>query len=175
MGLFGGQTRVEPRVEPSTIVDKEEEQREELPSLPKPRPNTVITKGVTVSGAIRGEGVVQVEGNVEGEIAVSGSVIVTSTGTIQGPVSADVVRISGHVVGDIMARSHLRLEKTGNVEGDVTTPSMVLEDGSRLNGRSTMIREEAAPAPAQPEGPALDNLQFGPNYKVGEEAEEEES
>ena len=38
-------------------------------------------------------------------------------------------------------------EKTGSLEGDMTTPALVVEDGGRLNGRSTM------PPHAQPSGP----------------------
>ena len=172
MGLFGGQTKEE-KVEPA-LPEEQTKSEEEPAAAPKPRNSTVIAKGITLSGALQGEGVVQVEGTVEGEIKLSGSVIVTTTGLIRGPVAADVVRIAGKVEGKITARDHLRLEKTGSVEGDVATASLVVEDGGRLNGRSTMT-EAASKEPFVPEASIpLSDLQFGPNYPVGEEEDEEE-
>ena len=173
MGLFGGTAKADVKPEPMT-AESHEEPVEELPSLPKPRSNTVIAKGLTVSGTIEGEGVVQVEGNVEGAIQLNGSVIVTTTGHIKGPVEADVVRVAGFVEGNVTVRDHLRLEKTGNVDGDVTTASLVVEDGGRLNGRSTMVQSERhepfVPASSIP----LEDLQFGPNYNVVSDEEDEE-
>ena len=172
MGLCGGTAKSDYKPEPAAAEIREEPE-EELPSLPTPRSNTVIAKGLTVSGTMEGEGVVQVEGNVEGAIHLTGSVIVTTTGHIKGPVEADVVRVAGFVEGNVTARDHLRLEKTGNVEGDVTTASLVVEDGGRLNGRSTMVQAERhdpfVPASSIP----LEDLQFGPNYKVVSDEDEE--
>lgn len=143
MGLFGGQTRAAGQTDYQSAADGGEEMTE-VAELPEPRTNTVIAKDLTVTGTLRGDGVVQIEGTVEGEVSLKGYVIVTPTGSIKGPVEADVIRIAGSVEGKITAHDHLRLEKTGTVEGDVTTVSFVIEDGGRLNGRTTMVK---GPAP----------------------------
>ena len=118
----------------------------DIPDLPEPRTDTVIAKDVTVVGSLQGEGVVQIEGAVEGEVSLKGYVIVTSTGAIKGPITADMVRIAGTVEGNITALDHLQLERTGTIEGDVATVSFVIENGGRLNGRSTMIQpKQSAP------------------------------
>lgn len=171
MGFFGGQTKDEGRLDFQTIVEEPDEEQEDLPVLPKPRSNTVIAKGVTLTGALHGEGVIQVEGTVEGEIELQGSVIVATTGLIRGPITADVIRIAGCVEGNINARDHLRLEKTGDVVGDVTTVSLVVEDGGRLNGRSTMNKPKQEPIHPTNDLP-LDDLQFGANYKPEEDVED---
>ena len=124
---FWKQAKADVDVEPVEIDTQE--QYDELPSLPTPLSSTVIATGVTMSGTLRGEGVIQVEGIVEGEIDLKGAVIVTPTGHIKGPVAADTVHIAGCIMGDVMARDHMRLEKTGSLEGDVTTVSLVVEDG----------------------------------------------
>ena len=67
-----------------------------------------------------------------------------STGAIKGPITADVVRIAGTVEGNITALDHLQLERTGTINGDVTTVSFVIENGGRLNGRTTMVPEQAS-------------------------------
>lgn len=146
MGFFGG-----PAKAPEQLEDQyAPEEQEELAQLPEPHTNTVIAKDLTVTGTLRGDGVVQIEGRVEGEVSLKGYVIVSATGVIKGPVEADVIRIAGSVEGNIIAHDHLRLEKTGSVLGDVTTVSFVIEDGGRLNGRTTMVREaQSAQSPAQ--------------------------
>lgn len=161
MGLFGRQTRSDTEVE--TMAADAQEEYDEIPSLPTPLSSTVIATGLTLSGTMKGEGVIQVEGTVEGEIDLKGAVIVTSTGLIKGPVTADVVRVAGCIEGTVMARDHICLEKTGSLEGDVTTQSLVVEDGGRLNGRSSMLKQER-PVPAN-------NV----NYGAGRSSEEQET
>ena len=142
MGLFGGR-KMEAEA-PRMVTADLEEHAAETPSLPpKSRSNTVIAEGVTVSGTINGEGVVQVEGVVEGQVDLKGALIVTTTGTVKGPVHAETVHVAGTVKGDVRAKDRLRLEKTGNVEGDVSTVSLVIEEGGCLNGRATMSKDAA--------------------------------
>lgn len=161
MGLFG--PAKQESVSPATFeTDTFEEPFDSLPTLPKAHSNTIIAKGITVTGVIRGEGAVQVEGCIEGEIDLKGSVTVTTTGQVQGPVTADTIRIAGDVQGSVTAREHLCLERTGSIHGDISTASLVVENG-RLDGSSTMLTP-----PARPQEPeiAAEDLQFGENYQV---------
>lgn len=168
MGFFSsGSSKTELRTETQPLLPPEEEL--ELASLPKPRASTVITEGVTLTGRLFGEGSLQVEGVVEGEIELQGSVSVSATGLVKGPITAGVVRVAGRVVGNISAQDHLRLEKTGRVEGDVSTASLVVEDGGRLNGRSSMLE---APQPSPVPSGAADGLKFGPGYKLDEDEDD---
>lgn len=132
MGFFSRQTKGEEEV----LVQEEFE--ETIPPLPEPPKSTVIAVGASVSGTLRGEGIIQVEGTVEGEIELKGAVIVTPTGLIKGPVTADVIRIAGRIEGGITAKERLLLQKDGSIEGDITTPTLEVEDGGRFNGRCTM-------------------------------------
>lgn len=150
----------------------------EMPALPQEEPvsapapartgSTVIAQGITFTGTLRGEGVVQVEGVVEGEFDLTGAVIVAETGLVRGPVKADVVRVAGRIEGGVHAREHIRLEPTGGVEGDVTTASLVVEDGGRLNGRCTMLKPPVADAELQAVRSG-DDLRFGPDFDLEEE------
>ena len=93
MGLFGRPARLE---EEEALV---QEQYEDVPTLPEAPSSTVIAAGATVTGTLRGEGIIQVEGTVEGEIDLQGAVIVASTGMVKGPVTADVIRMAGRIEG----------------------------------------------------------------------------
>lgn len=160
MGLFGGQTKQEPV---STPV-YEEEPFDELPPLPKANSTTIIAKGITVTGVIRGEGNVQIEGRLEGEVDLKGGITVAVSGTVQGPIVADAVRVAGEVTGSITAREHLCLERTGGIHGDVATASLIVENG-RLEGSSSMLNP---PPQAQPREPdiSVQDLQFGAGYDL---------
>ncbi|MCI8303496.1 MAG: polymer-forming cytoskeletal protein [Lawsonibacter sp.] len=160
MGLFGGQTKQEPV---STPV-YEEEPFDELPPLPKANSTTIIAKGITVTGVIRGEGNVQIEGRLEGEVDLKGGITVAVSGTVQGPIVADAVRVAGEVTGSITAREHLCLERTGAIHGDVATSSLIVENG-RLDGSSTMLTPPERPYEPEPEITSQD-LQFGDSYEL---------
>jgi cytoskeletal protein CcmA (bactofilin family) len=127
----------------------------------------VIAKGITVSGAMKGQGVVEIEGTVEGELELKGSVLVTSTGKVIGPITADVIRVAGRVEGSISALEHLLLESTGSIEGDVSTNTLVVENGGALNGRTTMLHAPAeSPEKSSDVSTHLDDLEFGPEFQV---------
>lgn len=160
MGFFNS-----PKVEQQLPVALEGDKPQE--SLPPPQKvsSTLITQGVTIKGTVEGEGVVQVEGEVEGEFHMVGAVIVSDTGLVRGPISADVVRVAGKVEGNVTAREHMRLEQTGTLIGDVATASLVVEDGGCLNGRSTMTKAPE-PDPELRTVQDLGDLQFGPGYDV---------
>lgn len=142
MAFFGGQPKTPPAAEPKIDSDRREDS--DIPNLPEPRGNTVIAKDLLVTGKLSGEGVVQIEGTVEGEIALKGYVIVASTGRVKGPVEADVIRVAGEVEGNLVSHDHVQLERTGTITGDVTTVSFVIENGGRLNGRTTMVPEQSS-------------------------------
>ena len=136
MGFFSSTQRTDTQYPIAVEGEKPQE------SLPPPQKvaSTLITQGVTIKGTVEGEGVVQVEGVVEGEFSMVGAVIVADTGVVRGPITADVVRVAGKVEGNVTAREHMRLEQSGTLIGDVATASLVVEDGGRLNGRSSMLK-----------------------------------
>lgn len=132
MRLFG---------KPAPLDDEEalvREEYEDAANSPEKSSSTVIAAGTTVTGTLRGNDIIQVEGTVEGEIDLQGKLIVAVSGLVKGPVTAEVVHVAGHIEGVVTARERLLLQKTGNIEGDITTPALEVEEGGRLNGRSTM-------------------------------------
>ena len=162
MGLF--KTQPEPEKNTQTLFEEPKKDPIPVPAPlpPKPRKETIIEKGITVAGRIFGEGAIQVGGCVEGEIHVEGSVFVAGSGCIKGPVEARTIRVAGSIEGNVVAHDRVRLEKTGSIIGDVTTASLVIEDGGRLNGRSTM--EKLPDNPVEDIDTMLDDdLLFGQN------------
>lgn len=163
MGFFGMQ-KAAPPVSVASIP--QEEEMDDIP-IPPRAGSTVIAQGITVTGTLRGEGVVQVEGVVDGEFDLTGAVIVAESGLVRGPIKADVVRVAGRVEGSVHAREHMRLEPTGSLEGDVSTASLVVEDGGSLNGRCAMAKAPVLEPELQGvKEPAA--LEFGPEFELEE-------
>lgn len=159
---FFGQSKAPAPVE--TEADLRDEQNDQVPELPESRGSTVIAKDIVLNGKLSGEGVVQIEGTVEGEVSLKGYVIVSATGIVKGPVEADVIRIAGRVEGNVTCHDHLQLERSGTIEGDVATVSFVIENGGRLNGRTTMVEATGKDIPRL-DTSAKSDLQFGKNYQ----------
>lgn len=163
MGFFGMQKAAPPV---SVAPIPQEEEMDDIP-IPPRAGSTVIAQGITVTGTLRGEGVVQVEGVVDGEFDLTGAVIVAESGLVRGPIKADVVRVAGRVEGSVHAREHMRLEPTGSLEGDVSTASLVVEDGGSLNGRCAMAKAPVLEPELQGvKEPAA--LEFGPEFELEE-------
>ena len=141
MALFG---RKHVEEEEDVLDTSASVSQEDLPDLPEPPSSTVVASGTSITGTMKGEGIIQVEGVVEGEIDLKGAVIVAPSGLVSGPVTADVIRIAGRVEGVVSARDHLFIEKTGSLQGDFTTVSLVVEDGGRLNGTASLPAKNGA-------------------------------
>lgn len=164
MGFFGMQKTVTSPEVPA--VPKQETVSAPVPARAG---STVIAEGITLTGTLKGEGVIQVEGVVIGEFDLTGAVIVSESGLVRGPITADVVRLAGRVEGNIYAREHMKLEPSGSLEGDVTTASLVVEDGGSLNGRCTTLKPTPALEPELEQIRKPDDLQFGPDFELDEE------
>ncbi|MCI8601863.1 MAG: polymer-forming cytoskeletal protein [Oscillospiraceae bacterium] len=164
MGLFGTKTKTETEAGAMTVTEKKESPE---PAVSTPHTSTVIAANVTINGTLSGEGDIQIEGIVQGEINLKGAVVIMPTGLIKGPISADIIHVAGSVEGNMMARDQVCLEKGGSVDGDVTTPSLVVQAGGRLNGRSSMVNDSADHA-VHVIAPPADNFQLSENHSSTE-------
>ena len=132
------------------------------------RDETVVSKDTVIIGTMKGKGLVRLEGTIDGEVDFEGDLIVAKSGVVKGPVTVSTMRVAGAIEGNVNVKKHLCLERTGKIQGDVETVSLVIEDGGRLNGRTTMTVVD--------DGGSADDvrlseqklfskeLQFGPNY-----------
>lgn len=99
---------------------------------------SVLGPGLTVEGEIKSNGDVRIEGKLDGNLSCEGQVNVTSTGVIEGDLTADRLVVAGKVKGSLTAGDSARLVSGCRVEADVRSPRLELEDGAMLNGRVDM-------------------------------------
>ena len=57
---------------------------------------------------------------------------------IEATIRSNTVAISGNVTGNVCAVTKVVLHKTAVVDGDIDAPSIVIEEGAKLNGQVKM-------------------------------------
>jgi len=105
---------------------------------------TFIDQGVDFVGTLRLDGPFRIDSEFRGEIICSDKVIVGEAAGIEADIRAREVVISGAVAGTVTASRQLTIRSTGRLHGDAEAPSLEIEKGAVFNGRTTMVRPEAA-------------------------------
>jgi cytoskeletal protein CcmA (bactofilin family) len=108
--------------------------------------SSVIGRGTTVRGKVRGEGDLEVWGFVEGEIEVSGDVTVEAGGMVGASIHARRVIVRGAVRGDLAGSESVELDTEARVVGDLTAPRVSIREGALVRGMVSTSGGASAPA-----------------------------
>src|SRR3990172_511873 len=109
-----------------------------------------IDQGSEFEGKLSFRDTVRIDGRFRGEIASENTLIVGESGEIEATIRSNTVAISGSVTGNVCAGTKVVLHKTAVVDGDIETPSIVIEEGARLNGQLKMAGAGAPKSGAAP-------------------------
>jgi cytoskeletal protein CcmA (bactofilin family) len=105
-----------------------------------------IGAALTVQGKIISTQDLTINGKVEGTIELGNHGLTIGSGAeITADLAADTIVISGLVTGDVTATSMVDLRATGSVNGNITTPRLVMADGSIVKGKVDALGRRAAP------------------------------
>jgi cytoskeletal protein CcmA (bactofilin family) len=113
-------------------------------NAPKGSPNgskdhmTYMGQNVEITGTVRFEGSGRIDGKVEGKISVRGTLILGQGAQVSNEVEGDTVIVGGNVTGKIVGRNKVQLLKSAVVNANITTPSLMIEEGSQFNGSCAM-------------------------------------
>ena len=114
------------------------------------RIETVIGPGTTVNGDLMLIDSVRIDGKVIGDIQASQSnratVAIGPTGEVVGHISAFRVIVAGKVEGNIAALERVELSHDCLVQGDISSGSINVQHGARLQGLVIQKLPETAPA-----------------------------
>ena len=88
----------------------------------------------------------RINGHFEGVLDTLGSLIIGEKAAVKATIHGDIISIAGEVVGDVIAGKELEILSTGRLIGDVETPRLAVQRGAVLQGRITMIGQEAPAA-----------------------------
>jgi len=108
--------------------------------------DTVLGAGTRFKGEVDlGTGDLRAEGTVEGHIASQGTVTVLPAGLVRGTILARRLVVTGRVEGTFEVTGCLEIRGSGWVEGEVRTGTLVVDEGTTLQGRCGCL--EALPQP----------------------------
>ncbi|QOJ28538.1 MAG: polymer-forming cytoskeletal protein [Ignavibacteriales bacterium] len=106
---------------------------------------SIISVGVEITGDITTRGSVRVDGKVQGKIKSDGNITIGERGEVHGDIHAMNITINGKVTGSIHSQEKLHLESNAAVAGDVFTSKLVIEEGARFLGKSSMNQNKENP------------------------------
>lgn len=103
---------------------------------------TILSSGSSFQGKLYCKHSSRIAGRVEGQIISEGLLIIEEGTLINADIKTDEVVIQGVVKGELQATGRVDLTKTSRFEGDITTPTLVIQEGAKFNGRCFMSTNE---------------------------------
>ena len=119
-----------------------------------------IGKSISIKGDVLGDEDTVIEGRVEGRIELKHHhLTIGANGDVQGEVAAKQITIVGRVAGNVVATERIELRDSGRIEGDLTTPRLLVQEGSQMNGKISMKPVSGVSAPPK-QAPATPPVQI---------------
>lgn len=97
-----------------------------------------LDKGSRFEGKLHFDGHVRLNGEFKGDISAEGTLVVGEGAAIEAQITVDTLVVSGSITGDVVARTRVELHTPGRVVGNITTPVLVVEEGSAFEGHCHM-------------------------------------
>ena len=99
---------------------------------------TTLAEDLHIAGTITFKGSLMIKGSLDGEIVSEGLLIVSPTAKVRATVTTKNLVSHGEIEGDVTASKQVVLKGTAVQTGSITTPSIMIESGSVLNGSCVM-------------------------------------
>ncbi len=100
--------------------------------------NAILDRGSEFEGKLTFEGTVRIDGKFKGDIFSESHMVIGESGRVEGTAVIGSISITGTFVGDIRAKTKVELHKGAILKGDIYTPSLIIEDGVKFDGRAVM-------------------------------------
>ncbi|RMH69002.1 MAG: polymer-forming cytoskeletal protein [Gemmatimonadetes bacterium] len=108
---------------------------------------SLISKGIKVTGEMTSDEDITIEGEFEGKIKVNGKFHIGRNGRVTAEVEGTIVSVEGKVVGNIFAKEKVHIHASGRVEGDIECPTGGLEvDPEAIIRGKVNMKEREVPA-----------------------------
>jgi cytoskeletal protein CcmA (bactofilin family) len=99
---------------------------------------TVIADDLEIKGTIRFKTSVMLKGIFEGEIYSDGLLVVGPTAKVTATITTKTLISHGEITGNVTANEQVTLKSTSLLNGDISTPNIIIENGSVFNGSCAM-------------------------------------
>jgi cytoskeletal protein CcmA (bactofilin family) len=98
---------------------------------------TLIGQEITIEGNVSGENTVKVDGKIYGNLNIKNGIVLGDKAMIVGMIETQNFVVFGQVQGNIKCKE-ITIKKSGIVHGDITTQTIDIELGGKINGLVTM-------------------------------------
>ncbi len=107
---------------------------------------TVIGKGLVISGTIEGEGNISFKGRLKGNIDIKGTIFFETGSEFEGEVRADNLIAEGNLKGKLNVKENVEIRRNAKLEVDCLCGKVSIEEGASFNGKiETEKGEELKP------------------------------
>ena len=106
-----------------------------------------LDRGSRMEGELKFRSSFRVDGHFVGDVNSDGSLIVGEKGKIEGEIRVGRLLVSGVVEGLLQGAEQVHLAPSARVLGEIRTPSLVIEDGAKFDGRCVMSGAEEGKKP----------------------------
>lgn len=105
---------------------------------------SILSDGVNIEGKLSSNGNVRIDGKINGDVSVKGNLTLGSSAEIKGQVSAKNMTVSGKVEGVLKIEEKLTLEASSVIKGDIITKILVVIEGAKFDGKSSMTNNSTS-------------------------------
>ncbi|MGQ9618492.1 MAG: bactofilin family protein [Candidatus Aminicenantia bacterium] len=96
---------------------------------------TVIGKGITISGTIEGEGNISFRGKFKGNISLNGTIFFEGGSDFEGEVYAENLLAEGNLRGKLNIKENVEIRKNAKLEVECICQKISIEEGASFNGK----------------------------------------
>jgi len=107
---------------------------------------TVIADDLEIRGTMRFKSSLMIKGIFQGEVISEGLLIVGPTAKVAASIITKDLVSHGEIQGDVTASEQVVLKNTSVHTGNITTPHIIIENGSLFNGSCIMERDASVAA-----------------------------
>ncbi len=99
---------------------------------------SILSSGVNIEGKLTSNGNVRIDGKITGDVNIKGNLTLGTSSSVNGEIKAKNVTVSGKVEGTLKVDDKLTLESTSTVKGDIFAKALIIEEGAKFDGKSSM-------------------------------------
>jgi cytoskeletal protein CcmA (bactofilin family) len=99
---------------------------------------TIVADDLEIKGTIKFKSSVMLKGVFEGEIQSEGLLVVGPTAKVTATITTKTLISHGEITGNVVANEQVTLKSTSIHNGDISTPNIIIENGSVFNGSCAM-------------------------------------
>jgi len=100
--------------------------------------DTILSEDIDFTGELVFKKPLMIKGKFTGIIKDSSDLYVGKDAVIKAQIDASIVSVKGRIEGNITSNTRVELYSTSRITGDITSPAIVMENGSTFNGICTM-------------------------------------